>query len=129
MLVLPSFGGDVPPSHSGQEDLNDVINRYVAAQRIQAEAMKGAQVDEVIGANVPKLKKGGTWRVLKVIPRVGEITFRPIGQYFGDNTIKKEVIERFLTLEQKQRDMTALAITPDKYTFKVKQILTDKSET
>src|SRR5438128_9745827 len=120
---------DVARNYTDKENLSAVINRYVTAQHIQAEAMKGAQIDEVIGASVPKLQKRGNLRVLKNITKVGEITFRRIGSFIGDDTIRKEVIERFLTEEQKQRDTTALSITPENYTFKMKAVLTEKTET
>jgi hypothetical protein len=84
--------------------------------------MRGVSMDMEIDASLPKLKKEGRFQALKLISKLGQISF--MSQVFnGDNTVKKEVIARYLTEEAKQReqkDVESLAITPKNYKFKYK---------
>ena len=67
----------------------------------------------------PSLKKAGKLHALRRISTLGRITYQVLG-FEGDNTVKKEVIARYLTAEaEAQKEQPAsLAVTPANYKFK-----------
>jgi hypothetical protein len=72
-----------------------------------------------IEASIPELKKKGKLHALRNISKLGQITYKVLG-FQGDNTIKKEVIARFLSAEQQSQGDNSMALTPDNYKFKFK---------
>ena len=95
-----------------------IIDRYLSATR--SNKISGIQMDAEIDASLPKLKKKGRLEALRKISKLGKITWEHL-QFFGDNTIKKEVIARFIQNEQEQTDDNSkMAITPENYRFKLK---------
>jgi len=74
-----------------------------------------------IEASLPKLKKHGRLHALRRISALGRITYERF-RFEGDNTIKNQVIARYLTAEveaQKER-APSMAVTPENYKFKYK---------
>lgn len=110
-------------------ELQSVIDRYVAAVQQQREAMLGAEMEVDIDGRFPKLEESGTMRVLRTISKVGEITFKVLGEFKGDDRVRKELIVRYLTEEQEKKGFGALPITPRDYDFQIKAILTDHANT
>jgi len=104
---------------------SEIVTRYLDARRTQQEALKGVQMEANIDAKLPRLEKQGKMRVLRKISRLGKISFRMLG-FQGDDTIKQEVIARYLNLESesagKQGD---ISITPDNYKFHLKTTMAD----
>src|SRR5262249_49439987 len=86
---------------------------------VQQQALRGAAMDVDISAEMPKLKKKGRLEALRTISRLGRITYDVL-RFEGDNTIKKEVIARFLSAETEENDKIAPPITPQYYKFKYK---------
>ena len=75
-----------------------------------------------IDARLPKRKMQGTLHALRNISRLGRITYHMLG-FSGDNTVKTEVIARYLSAEvqaNQGQPNTNLAITPENYKFKYK---------
>lgn len=72
-----------------------------------------------ISATIPKLKENGRLHALRVISRVGRITYRVLG-FQGSNTVKTQVIARYLQAEQQNQSNPKLAVTPANYKFKLK---------
>ena len=72
-----------------------------------------------ITADVPSLKEHGHLRALRSISKVGQITYHVLG-FQGDNTVKNQVIARYLQAEQQGKGDQSLAITPANYKFKFK---------
>src|SRR5271155_5344747 len=75
-----------------------ILERYFSAQRDQQSALRGATMEVFINASVPKLKKDGRLHALRSISKLGKITYRTLG-FAGDNSVKKEVIARYLSAE------------------------------
>jgi hypothetical protein len=96
-----------------------IVENYQAASRHQAEALKAASMDVDISGNIPKLKKQGKLHALRKISSLGRITYEVL-HFEGDNTVKKEVIARYLTAESEAQNDPTLAVTPDNYNFKYK---------
>ena len=103
--------------------VNEIVDQYVSATQAQQEGLRGLSMEVEIDASLPKLKKKGTLQALRYISRLGEITYRAI-RFDGDNTIKKDVIARYLAAETAAREGgKTMAITPDNYRFKYKAAL------
>jgi hypothetical protein len=115
---------DLPKNYATPDNLKDVIDRYVAAQQAQQDALKGARMEVEIDAQLPSLEKKGKLKVLRVISKFGKITFDQIGQFIGDPIVKKEFISKYLELEQNEREKGSIAITPMNYKFQINAIIT-----
>ena len=96
---------------------NQIIDKYLNATR--TNKVSGIQMDAEIDASLPKLQKKGRLEALRKISKLGKITWEHL-QFFGDNTIKKEVIARFIQTEQEQADTSKMSITRENYKFKLK---------
>ncbi len=74
-----------------------------------------------IEGNLPKLKKQGRLHALRRISALGRITYEAL-KFDGDNTVKREVIARYLSAEAESQKESAgsLSVTPDHYKFKYK---------
>ena len=119
---------DNSTNYATADNLNDVINHYIAAQQSQQAALRGARMEVEIDAQLPRLEKKGKLKVLRMISKFGKISFEQISQFIGDPVVKKEVIGRYLDLEQSQREQGSIAITPANYKFQINAIITQGSE-
>jgi hypothetical protein len=97
-----------------------IVQNYCAAQQ-QAHSGKASSMDMEIQASLPGLKKQGRLHGLRKITQLGRITYVKL-IFEGDNTVKNQVIERYLTAEaEAQQDKAeTLAITPANYKFQYK---------
>jgi hypothetical protein len=119
---------DLPKNYANPDNLKDVINRYIAAQQAQQESLRGARMEVEIDAQLLSLEKKGKLRVLRVISKFGKITFDQIGQFIGDPIVKKNVIGKYLELEQDEREKGSIAITPANYKFQINAIITQEEK-
>ena len=126
--ALAIQAADLPKNYASPDNLNNVINRYVAAQQAQQEALRGARMEVEIDAQLPSLEKKGKLKVLHMISKFGKISFNQIGQFIGDPIVKKEVIGRYLALEQNERETGSIAITPANYKFQINAIITQEEK-
>lgn len=112
--AAPSGGGE-PEDRATQE----ILDRYVNHAVNQQASLRGLKMDMNIDAQLPKLKKSGTFQALRTVSRVGQITYNGL-KFIGDNTIKKDVIGRYLQAENETKDVAQMAIIPANYKFKYK---------
>lgn len=96
-----------------------IIQNYLSASQAHRESLRGASMEVDIDASIPQLKKQGKLHALRNISKLGQITYKVLG-FQGDNTIKKEVIARFLEAEKQSQGDDSMAVTPDNYKFKFK---------
>lgn len=98
-----------------------IVENYCLAMRGQAQAARAASMEVQIEASLPSLKKHGKLHALRHISAVGRITYRVLG-FEGDNTVKNEVIARFLQAEIDTQNQQAVsfAVTPENYKFQYK---------
>jgi hypothetical protein len=130
VLTVALDAADLPKNYANPDNLRNVINRYVAAQQTQQEALLGARMEVEIDADLPRLEKKGKLKVLRMISRFGKISFDQIGQFIGDPVVKKEVIGKYLELEQGEREKGSISITPANYKFQIAAIITmDQQQT
>jgi len=104
---------------ASDSESKEVISNYLAATQAHQDEMRGASMEVNIDASVPKLKKEGKLHALRKISQLGKITYKVLA-FQGDDTVKNEVIARYLDAEQKGQDNQKLAITPENYKFKFK---------
>ncbi len=114
-LVPVLLGGSLMAAESE----SDIVVRYLAASQQQQSALRGASMEVEIDAHVPKLQKWGKLHALRNISKLGTITYRMLG-FNGDNTVKKDVIARYLAAEVQAQTGPSIAITPANYKFKYK---------
>jgi hypothetical protein len=103
---------------------NPLVSKFLNATKIQQDAFRGTKMEVDIDAQLPKLKEQGKLKVLKIIPRVGEIVYHKLGEFVGDRTVETEVIARYLELKTDSTDNASIAITPENYHFRRKTIMT-----
>jgi hypothetical protein len=105
-------------SHVSSEEAKlAIVDQYVEATHVQQEVLRGAQMEVDIDAKLPRLEKQGKLRALRKISRLGLVTYKALG-FSGDNTVKQEVITRYLAAESEARDNGTIAITPANYKFR-----------
>lgn len=122
LLSFPSAGlahsdENVPEDLTGPSGA--IISRYLQATQIQSDALRNASMEVNIDASVPRLKESGSMRALRKISDVGRITYRVLG-FQGDNTVKSQVIGRYLEAEQRGQSDQNLNVTPANYKFRYK---------
>jgi hypothetical protein len=120
-------GAAISPDLDGQ--LQRVISRYVTAIHAQQQAMLGTQMELDIEGNLRQLEKRGRMKVMRMISRLGEISFDLLGSFAGDDTVRKELITRYLSEEQQKKAVGAIDVSPSVYDFRIKAILTEKAGT
>ena len=98
----------------------EIVSRYLGATQEQQTALRGGSMEVDIDARLPKRKMHGTLRALRNISKLGRITYHMLG-FSGDNTVKTEVIARYLSAEvQANQGESNLSISPANYKFKYK---------
>ena len=113
LLSFPQTASAEPSS----DDLDSaLVTKYVNATHVQQEALRGVEMEMDVEARLPRLSKQGTLTALRNISRLGKITYKALG-FSGDNTVKREVIARYLAAETQARDEGSIAITPANYKF------------
>jgi hypothetical protein len=96
------------------------LEKYLTRNSSEQPSLRDASMEVDIEANLPKLNKTGKLRALKHISRLGKVTYEVLS-FIGDNTIKKDVIARYLAAEVKSADNVddgSIAITQANYKFK-----------
>src|SRR5262249_48637907 len=114
-IVLPFLALAAP---AGSDDVagKEILNKYLEATHTQQEVLRGGEMEVNLQAKLPRLAQQGTLQALYRISKLGKITYKALG-FSGDNTVKKEVIARYMDEESKPHD-SSLAITPENYKFK-----------
>jgi hypothetical protein len=99
----------------------EIVDRYVSAVQAEQARVQDLSMEMDIDAQLPRLRRSGRLQAFKFIPRLGQIVYRII-RFEGDETVKRDVIARYLTAEKEARTKLAssMAITPQNYRFKYK---------
>ena len=112
LAVAPAFAAEGP-----EDQALPIVDKYLDATQTQQNLLRGAQMEIDIDATLPRLEKRGKLRALRMISRLGKITYKALG-FSGDNTVKQEVITRYLAAESEGRENGTIAITPANYKFR-----------
>jgi hypothetical protein len=113
-FITVSLFAEAVPSAS-----DAIVENYTAATRRQAQVMQNATMEVEISGSIPKLKKQGRLHAFRHITALGRITYDAL-RFQGDDTIKKNVIAKYLQAEEQGQQDPSVAITPDNYKFKYK---------
>jgi hypothetical protein len=122
LILLPPF---VAAPASAEAEANSdgsdaIIGQYLQATETKQDVLRDVSMQVQIDATLPKLKEHGRLFALRKISKVGQITYHVLG-FQGANTVKREVIARYLQAEQQgQRSSQNVGITPVNYKFKYK---------
>ena len=102
-------------------DATEILDSYLNAARSQRDRLHGSVAEMSIDAEVPRLNKTGKLNALRRISRLGRMTY-DILRFEGDNSIKNQVIARYLSAEAQVRESgdASLAIVPENYKFSYK---------
>ena len=119
LVIVPFLATATIAGEAAETAGQDILGKYLEAKETQKAAMRGVQMEVDIDAKLPKQEKHGTLHALRSISRLGKITYKALG-FSGDNSIKSEVIARYLSEETKPHDN---AISPVNYKFKYKGYL------
>lgn len=117
-LAVPALALDGDPLGDSAETAA-IIQNYLTATHGHEPALQGASMVVDIDASVPHLQKHGKLHALRNISKLGKITYKVLG-FQGDNTVKQEVIARYLNAEQDSQAYKGISITPENYKFKFK---------
>ena len=98
---------------------DSIVEQFCAATRGQDRLLQGSTMDVEISASLPKLNKKAKMSALRRISALGRITYEKL-RFEGDGTVKKQIINRYLSAEaEAQQDPSfAIALTPENYNFK-----------
>lgn len=115
---LAASGFDPDPGDKKETEGQPVLQQYLTATRGQDEKLRGIAMDVEIDASLPSLNRNGKFHALRHISKLGQITYRAI-TFQGDNTIKNDVIARYLQAEKEAAEKGVnLGRTPENYKFK-----------
>jgi hypothetical protein len=119
LLLLPAFAVALYAEGSNSVPAEAIVRNYCDASRDQARLLAEVSMDVDIEASLPKLKKEGRLHALRKISALGRITYQAL-RFDGDNTIKKYVIDKFLSAEAETQksESPSMAVTPENYKFK-----------
>jgi hypothetical protein len=107
-----------PDPNSAVSD--EIVGKYVqASQQGVQHTSQSTSMEVDINASIPRLKENGRMHALRVISRMGRITYRVLG-FQGSNTVKTQVIARYMQAEQQGQGNPHLAVTPANYKFRLK---------
>lgn len=119
--ILLANGAVTAASVDAPESETQIVGRYLSATQEQRSALRGVSMEVDFDANVPKLKKNGKLHALRNISKVGTVTYHMLG-FNGDNSVKREIIARYMTAEVQSQSGPDISITPKNYKFKFKGI-------
>jgi hypothetical protein len=118
-LLLSSLAVVISATEPSSSPADAIVENYRAATQRQEQVVKGASMEVEIAGAIPKLKKQGRLHALRHITALGRITYEAL-LFQGDDTVKKQVIAKYLQAEQDSQEDPTIAVTPDNYKFKFK---------
>lgn len=110
------------PADTKQQMADDLFARYQSAFAAQQPAQKDTSVEVIMAAKIPRLKKEGKMAALRSVSNLGRVTWKMLN-FWGDDTVKKEVIARYMTAEVEAssgKPGPSIGISPDNYNYKYK---------
>jgi len=97
----------------------DLLERYWEQEKARIPLVNVA-MDCEIEATVPKWKKSSKMTALRLISKIGRITYQKLS-FTGDDQVKRDVIARYLTAETEARSQTGdISLSPANYKFSFK---------
>jgi hypothetical protein len=123
-LRLLSLFLTMVPLGMGAEPLNPevIIERYLTAVRLADCNRQERVFDVVVEASLPRLHKHGTLRAVQYLSPARPPHYDAV-RFDGDATIEKNVIARYLGLDQQAaRQLRSMAVSPANYRFRFQRV-------
>lgn len=118
ILASTAFSLTPDPGDKLEEEGRSYLEQYLNATKGQEDRLRGLGMDVEIEASLPTLKRKGKFHAIRQISKLGQVTYRAV-TFQGDNTIKNEVIARYLQAEKESAERgLSLRPTPENYKFK-----------
>jgi hypothetical protein len=95
----------------------ETLQRYLAASKEQSRQLRDVEMNVEIDASIPKLNRKGKLSALRGIGRLGQITYKAI-TFQGDDSIKRDVIARYMQAEVEASQKPGLGIEAANYKFR-----------
>jgi hypothetical protein len=102
---------------TGSPEGDEVLQRYLVATQKSRSELRGVTMRMTIEARLPSMDKQGVMTVERNIAPSGQVSFED-AVFEGDDTIKKDVIARYLQAEAEASQKPAIGLTPENYKFK-----------
>ncbi len=101
IAVSLASGAALPPPDPNVRDADGqpYLDKFLQATRSQDEKLRGIAMVCDIEASLPSMNKKGKFHALRQISKLGQVTYKKI-TFQGDNTIKNDVIARYLNAEK-----------------------------
>jgi hypothetical protein len=125
LVFLLTFPAAAEPPDEKELLGEELFAKYQTALHSQKDALKNVDMEVLMEGKIPKLKKEGKMSAMKSISSIGRVTWKLLG-FWGDDTVKKEVMARYMSAEQEASSDTPksknadISITEDNYKFKYK---------
>jgi hypothetical protein len=119
LFSLTSLAVAAPDPTPAKEDpaAEAALQTYLDSAPSTAKWMRDVSMEVSIDASLPRLKKTGKLQALRKISHIGKISY-VVRAFTGDNTVKKEVIGKYLEAESKASEGPSMGITRENYKFK-----------
>lgn len=124
LLLLASFSPLRADDDVKEQFGEELFARYQDALRRQQAVPQSLTMEVLMEGKIPKLKKEGKMSAVKLVSGLGRVSWKMMG-FWGDDTVKKEVMARYMQAEQDASNPSTekkhdIGITPDNYNFKYK---------
>lgn len=120
LLLLALCGVFLQAEFMEADTAEPLVAKYLEATKAQQEFLRDATMDVKIEAEMPKWHKSASLQALRIVSKLGKITYDRL-KPAGDKEVQKEVVARFLNLETHPPEGTqSYAISPANYKFKYK---------
>lgn len=106
----------------------EILAKYWQATAAQREQLRDSTVSVEFIGRLPRLNKQATLTAIRYLSPEGQVTYKVTG-FSGDETVKKEVIARYMTAETQARDDASLTISDENYHFRYKGQQTKQGRT
>lgn len=120
LLILLSTAlvrADGSPADADERAGEQVLARYLEQVRSQSVQLRDVDMNIEIEAELPSLSRKGKLSALRSIGKVGQVTYKAI-TFQGDDSIKRDVIARYMQAEVEGSQKPGLSITPENYKFR-----------
>ena len=106
-----------PLSDNEQQQGGAILEQYLKASKASQDAMRGMTMSVEMHATIPRLDREGGMKATRTVSATGEVSYSGM-TFDGHDSIKRDVIARFLQADVEASKQAAIGITPANYRFK-----------
>ena len=94
-----------------------ILEKYLTAYKKSPESLRGMTMSVEMHAAIPRLGREGGMKAVRSISLSGEVSYGGM-TFDGHDSIKRDVIARYLQAEVEASKQPSIGLTPDNYKFK-----------